>query len=117
MNGQDGSVTFNSGVILVTNWDGDDETPDLDTTNTGSGGFEENIAGVSKATANTTFPLPSTGVSLTTGTSAELSLQLGDSDLTFSGTFRLKTVKYSNPAKGVVTATASWVSNGSYTVG
>lgn len=115
--GQSGSVSWNSNTIQVTNWSATAETEILDTTNTGSSGWQNNISGIEKCTATTTFPMLAAGSGINTvGTSATLTLTLGNSTLNLTGTFRQKSAKFDNPAKGVVTCTAEWESNSSVTL-
>jgi len=116
-NGQGGSFTLGATTTVVESWTSKNDIEALDTTNTGSAGWQNNINGIEKLEGSLKMFADSTNWqagTLTPGVTGTITLLLGGSGKSVSGPARLTSVSISNPAKGVVTYDVDFVSNGAW---
>lgn len=120
-NGQAGSVTYNMITHSVTDWKGDWETPEINTTSTGAGGFYTGITGPQKFSGTFKMFLDSSALATGNcipgyGTQATLSLLIGNTAKAISGTANILKATIDNPAEDGVTYEVAYTMTGSFTV-
>ncbi len=121
LNGQSGNITIGTSSLVVEGWTISINGEALDVTNTGSGGWAENITGIKDAeiTAKTFWDsaaMPtSSPYSLQPGNTATMVLAIGASAKSFSVPARITNIKVENPAKGVIPFEVTAKSNGAVT--
>lgn len=121
INGQSGKVSVGATDIDVESWQANAQAEALDTTTTGSNGWEENITGIKSIEGSfktfwDTAAVPTAATpGLTPGASATLKLYVGNSNKFLTGTGRITKVTPENPAKGVVGFSVDFKGTGSWT--
>lgn len=121
-NGQGGTVTFAQDTYPVETWNLSEEVEILDVTDTGSGGYQENINGIKKASGSFTLyiddaALPHASGDLRSGNTGTLVCPYGNTGAEWEIPVRLESIQPENPARGQVKLTVNWQSNGSYATG
>lgn len=107
LNGQSGSVSIASTVLPVESWTSNITCEALDVTTTGSAGWMQFIAGIKGGEVQVkTFwdssAVPTGTVGVTPGASVSLTLTIGSSGKTITGTALVTSIDHENAAKGVV---------------
>lgn len=118
-NGQSGVVIFASTTYSVTEWNAKQMVEVLDTTTVQSSGWQNNINGIKSLEGSFEMPADSAAIQTTTisaGSTGTFVLTLGATGKTLTGSGRVKDIAFKNPAKGVVTFTANFVSYGVWTL-
>lgn len=118
-NGFSGNCVAGSLTLSVENWSADAECEALDTTSTGDGGNQTNIAGTKKTDITFHTYYDSTiaymGV-LAPGSLVSFTGNIGATSKTLSGNFRITKANFGNPVKGVCDLTVNATSNGAVTL-
>lgn len=105
LNGQGGSLVYNSVTFCVESWTLTVKCEPLDVTTTCSGGWEEFIAGIKGGEGTGKAYFDSATIQVTTikpGTSATMVLPVGSSVHQWTFTALITQIDNENPCKGVV---------------
>ena len=120
VNGFGGSITFSSQTLDVESWSLNVSAEAVDTTNTGDAGWESNILGAksfegSCKTFFDTAAVPTGTPGFLPGTRATITLPVGSSGKSYSGTVQITQVSIENPTKGVVSFSLNFKGSGALT--
>jgi len=112
--GKDASVQVGATNWKLSEYNLELDADILDTTNFGSGGYKENIAGLSFAKIQAKGPYYTGGSAMTAGASYTITITVGGA-VTFAIPFRIGNIKVTGDVKGVQMVEFSGESNGSLT--
>lgn len=118
--GKNGTVTADGTNIQVVDWTANFNAEIHDVTNTASGGYADNVAGILEADGtfvghwDGTVNLFNDPPDLEPGNVVTATLTAGDSGDVFTLSIRVKTVTIENQTRGTVKYTVNWQSKGSY---
>lgn len=120
INGFSGTLTLAAATLDIESWTLTVTGEAVDTTNTGDGGWESNITGakaweVSCKTFWDSAAVPTGAAGFTPGTSGTLTLNVGSSGKTYTGSARITQISIENPVKGVVGFSVTLKGNGALT--
>ncbi len=113
--GKASSITINAVSQQQDTWSLALHADAIDVTNFLSGGFQENIAGIFKATATSSGPY-SGNLSLNIGTTYTHTHAAGGGGPSFSATYRITDIKISADVKGALKAEITGESTGAFTI-
>lgn len=112
--GKSGGVTVGAAVWKLSEWGMDVQTEAIDVTNFESGGFKENIAGLTSAALTFKGKFDSTAMAMTTGTSYSFVLEASGS-VSYTVTARVTSIRLTTNVVGAVEVEGAAESTGSFT--
>jgi predicted secreted protein len=120
VNGFGGTAVFSAATMDVDTWTLSVNGEAVDTTNTGDAGWESNILGAksfegSFKTYFDTSAVPTGAAGFTAGARGTITLNVGSSGKTYTGTVQLTQISIENPVKGVVGFSCNFKGSGALT--
>lgn len=112
--GKDGSFKVGAAAWRLREWTLDMDTAAVDTTNFESGGFKENIAGLTGGTITARGPYDSAAMALTSGTSYTVTLTVGGL-IDFAVPARVTKISLTTNVEGKAEVSITAETNGSFT--
>lgn len=120
LSGRSGSITLGGTVWHVTNWEAEVMAEALETTDSSSGSYREYIQGLVSGTVSADFNLitsqtPHSVAGWRRGATSSVTLTMGDSAKTITGSLIVERIRYRNDTRGLVAGSVSGRFTGSIT--
>lgn len=112
--GKGGSISIGGSNFAFRSWNAEFKTDPVDITSFSSGGYRENLDGLTSATISTRGPYLQGSMALTSGSSYALNLRV-NTTVGFTCTARLTSIRIITEVDKAVEAEASFESTGSFT--